>query len=71
MTKDRTDIRYPSVHVQLSGRSGNAMAIIGAVSAALRRGVGNEAAEQWVNEAMDSGSYDALLTLAMRTVNVS
>jgi hypothetical protein len=71
MTEDRTSIRHPDVRVQLTGRSGNAMATIGAVATALRREVSNEAAEQWANEAMDSESYDALLALAMRTVNVS
>jgi hypothetical protein len=71
VTEDRTGIRYPAIRVQLTGRSGNAMAVISTVAAALRREVGNEAAEQWANEAMDSESYDALLALAMRTVNVS
>ncbi len=61
---------YPDVEVQLTGRDGNAFAIIGAVSGALRRQVSPEAANKFSHEAMDCGSYDDLLALAMNTVRV-
>jgi hypothetical protein len=63
-------IRYPDVQVQLTGRSGNAFAIIGAVAGALRREVSAEAAAEFSNAAMGCGSYDELLQLAMSTVDV-
>jgi hypothetical protein len=66
-----SDVKYPDVHVQLTGRDGNAFAVIGAVSAALKRAGHRDAAEAFANDAMDSSSYDALLALAMRTVEVS
>ena len=62
---------YPDVRVQLSGGNGNAFAIIAAVSGALRREVGKEAADAFAREAMDQGSYYDLLRLAMSTVEVS
>lgn len=47
---------------------GNAFAIIGAVSRHLKReGRADEAAE-FATKAMDSGSYDELLQLALATV---
>lgn len=61
---------YPDVYVQLTGRSGNAYAIIGAVSGALKREVGFEAAEAFQTAAFNCGSYDELLALAMNTVEV-
>lgn len=64
------DVKYPEVTVKLSGRDGNAFAIIGRIEKALRREVDAEAAAKYVEEAMTSDSYDALLRHAMRTVNV-
>jgi len=61
---------YPDVSVQLSGQDGNAFGIIGSVSRALRRAGHREAAETFSREAVDSPSYDALIQLAMRTVDV-
>lgn len=68
---DSTDVEYPGVEVQLSGEDGNAFVIIGRVSGALRREVSAEEASRFSNEAMDVGSYDALLQLAMRWVTVN
>jgi hypothetical protein len=65
------DITYPDVTVQLTGEDGNAFAIIGRVAKALRREVSPEAASQFSAEAMNQPSYDALLRLAMSTVNVT
>ncbi len=67
-----TQPTYPDVYVHMStGQDGNAFAIIGAVSKALRREVGPEAAAEFSREAMDSGSYDELLAFVQRTVNVT
>lgn len=62
---------YPDVTVQLTGRDGNAFAIIGAVAGALRREVSAEASAKFSHEAMDQQSYDDLLQLAASTVNVA
>lgn len=70
-THSPSNPQYPDVHVQLTGQSGNAFAIIGAVSRALRREVGADAATQFTSTAMEQESYDALLRFAMSTVNVS
>jgi len=63
--------KYPHVHVTLTGKDGNAYAILGAVSAALKR-AGIEQAERdaFFTEAT-SGDYDHLLATAMRWVDVS
>jgi hypothetical protein len=71
MPKPGTTPKYPDVHVQLTGRNGNAMMIIGAVSAALRHEVGNEAASEFAAEAMDQPSYEDLLRFVRSTVEVS
>lgn len=62
--------KYPDVHVQLTGEDGNAYSIIGRVAKALRRSVDNDAASEFTTAAMNCGSYDQLLVLAMETVNV-
>jgi hypothetical protein len=62
---------YPGVHVQLTGKDGNALMIIGLVARALRRDVSDDAATTFTNAAQACGSYDALLQLAMSTVDVT
>lgn len=65
------DTKYPEIEVQLSGHDGNAFAIMGAVSSALRKhGVPNEEVKQFTAESM-SGDYDHLLQTAMAWVTVS
>lgn len=65
------DIKYPNIEVQLTGKDGNAYAIMGAVEGALRRaGVPAEEIEEYKEESM-SGDYDNLLVTAMRWVSVS
>lgn len=66
-----SDIRYPEIEVQLTGNDGNAFAIMGAVSKALRR-AGVDAAEikEYTDDSM-SGDYNHLLVTAMRWVSVS
>jgi len=61
---------YPNIHVQLTGRDGNAMTIISTVGAALRQAVSLDVADRWVADAFDAPSYDALLQLAISTVTV-
>lgn len=61
--------KFPEVQVQLTGEDGNAFAIIGAVSKALKRAGHGEAAAEFQAEAM-SGDYDHLLQTAMDYVDV-
>ena len=64
------DIKYPNVKVQLTGRDGNAFAVMGSVKEALRKaGVSREETDQFLEEAM-SGDYNNLLCTCMRWVNV-
>jgi hypothetical protein len=67
----RSEIRYPEVTVQLVGRNGNAFAIIGRIAAALREHVGPDAEKQFTAEAFACTSYEELLGLAMRTVDIT
>lgn len=63
-------VKYPEIEVQLSGEDGNAFAIRGRVSEALRReGVSDAEVEAFRAEAM-SGDYDALLRTCARWVSV-
>jgi len=64
------DVKYPDIHVQLTGEDGNAMVIMGAVSAALRRAGHTAEIKAFVQEAT-SGDYDHLLATACRWVSVS
>lgn len=63
------EVLFPDVTVQLVGRDGNAMAIMGAVSAALRKAGHRDAIDTYMTDAM-SGDYDNLLRVTMKTVNV-
>ena len=66
-----TDPKYPHVRVKLTGRDGNAFAVLGAVRAAMRRALISEAeCEAFFREAT-AGDYDHLLATAMRWVDVS
>jgi hypothetical protein len=68
----QTELTYPDVTVHLStGQDGNAFAVIGAVSRALRREVGADAAAQFTQDCLAQESYDALLGFIQRTVNVT
>lgn len=65
-----TEVKYPDITVQLVGQDGNAFAIIGRISQALRRAkVPQEIVKEFQTEAM-SGNYDHVLQTAMRWVNV-
>ena len=64
--------KFPEVEVQLSGNDGNAFAIMGAVTKAMKRaGVSKEDVGQYQEDAMGSESYDALLQTTIKTVTVS
>ena len=63
--------KYPEIEVQLSGRDGNAFAIMGAVEKALRKGgISQDEISTYLKESM-SGDYDNLLRTAMNWVSVS
>jgi hypothetical protein len=63
--------KYPEITVQLSGEDGNAFAILGAVTKALRKaGVSLEESTAFSKEAM-SGDYDDLLATCMKWVDVA
>ena len=65
------EIRYPDVKVQLTGNDGNAYAIIGRVSTALRRaGVEPDTVREFIAEAT-AHDYDHLLRTCMRWVTVN
>ena len=65
------EIRYPEVEVQLTGNDGNAFAVLGTVSKALKSsGVEKAEVDQYMAEAM-SGDYDHLLQTTMRWVSVA
>lgn len=63
--------RYPGIRVRLTGRDGNAFAILAAVRAAMRRALIDEAECRAFFVEATAGDYDHLLATAMRWVNVS
>jgi hypothetical protein len=70
MTKGNA-MKYPEIQVQLSGNDGNAYAILGAVTNALKKaGVEKAERDAFLNEATQ-GDYDHLLRTAMRWVEVN
>ena len=63
-------VKYPEVTAELIGGDGNAFAILGGVSKALRQaGATPEQIAEFRTEAM-AGDYDHLLATAMAFVNV-
>ena len=62
--------KYPDVTVKLTGRDGNAFAIMGTVQRALHKaGVSRNEIDLYLKEAT-AGDYDHLLQITMRWVNV-
>jgi hypothetical protein len=62
--------KYPEITVKLTDEDGNAFAIMGRVTKAMRRaGLGEEAIKQFRTEAT-AGNYDHLLQTCMRWVEV-
>lgn len=63
-------VKFPEVTVKLTGRDGNAFAIIGAVVKAMREAkVSKHDIDLYTEEAM-SGDYNHLLFTTQETVNV-
>jgi hypothetical protein len=64
-------VKYPEVEVNLIGEDGNAFAILGRVSNALKRaGVAKNECDAYFTEAT-AGDYDHLLRTTMSWVSVS
>ena len=63
--------KYPDVAVQLTGEDGNVFAIISKVKRALVVAGYQEEAKQFVAEAFGSQSYEAVLALCDKYVEVS
>ena len=64
------EVRFPEVVVELVGHDGNAFAILGKVSRALRKGgATKEEVDEFMAEAT-SGDYENLLATCMRWVEV-
>lgn len=63
--------KFPHIAVKLTGRDGNAFAIMGTVKQAMTRGgCTQDDIDEYMEESM-SGDYDNLLRVARRTVQVS
>lgn len=64
-------IKFPHIKVKLAGRDGNAYAIMGRVSAALKKhNVPKSEIDKYLADSM-SGDYNHLLHVATQTVQVS
>ena len=71
MSMTTFEIRYPEIEVQLTGGDGNAFAVLGAVTKALKHaGIDKEERDEFMAEAM-AGDYDHLLQTAMKWVDVA
>ena len=65
-------VKFPEVHVQLSGEDGNVFSIIGRVIQALRRaGCSPSEIDAFWKEVQSSQSYDEALRVVMQWVSVS
>ena len=69
MSHEPTQPRYPEIFVQLSGEDGNAFAILGRTTRALRQaGLDQDEIDEYYTEAT-AGDYDHLLQTTMRWVD--
>lgn len=68
---DTSGPKFPNVAVQLTGTDGNAFALVGKVTKALKRAGEPDAAKACQDEAFAAGSYDELLVVLMSYVDVS
>jgi hypothetical protein len=64
-------VKFPDVHVQLTGRDGNIFAIMAAVDTALTRAGHADAVDDFITELTSTDSYYKALAVVMRTVVVS
>lgn len=70
MTEETQGPKYPNIKVLLTGKDGNAFAVLGAVSKALRNGgVSKVEVHQFMTEAT-SGDYDHLLQTCIEWADV-
>jgi hypothetical protein len=69
MTQADCDVKFPHVHVKLSGEDGNAFAILGRVTRAMRQAGISPAEIKAFQTAATSGNYDHLLQMVMRYVS--
>ena len=65
-----TGLKFPEIEVELTGSDGNAFAILGLVTRALRRAGLDAEVDAYKAEAT-SGDYDHLLVTTMKWVNCS
>jgi len=63
------EVPYTDAVVQLTGKDGNALLILGLVRRGILRSNHPELADEFMNEAID-GDYDHLLQTCMRYVSV-
>lgn len=63
------EVKFPDVTVQLVGQDGNAFAVMGAVSKALKRAGHSDQVEAYMAEAT-AGDYNCLLRVTQEWVNV-
>jgi len=62
--------KFSDVSVELIGQDGNVFSIIGKVTQALRRAGHMDAATEYQKAAMNCESYDEVLQLTMKTINI-
>ena len=71
MTRKDYGVKYPMIEVDLTGQDGNAFAVMGAVTRAMRRaGLPDETRAEFITEAT-AGDYNHLLATCMRWVEVN
>jgi hypothetical protein len=63
-------VKYPHIEVELVNTNGNAFAVLGNVTKAMRKaGINEDERKLFMHEAMN-GDYDHLLRTVMKWVNV-
>lgn len=64
--------KYPNIELQLTGKDGNAFAILGRLSKALRRaGLSHDQVKVIINECTRQPNYQSLLAKVMEYVEVT
>lgn len=66
-----SDPKYPDVEVDLSNGNGNAFAILGAVTGAMRRAKIEKSEQDAFFKEATQGDYDHVLQTCMKWVNVT
>ncbi len=66
---NKTEVKYPEVHVDLIGQDGNIFDILGRVSFAMRQAnIPKDEINLWIKEAMEKKNYDECLCFIMDSV---